>query len=376
MRRIVFSILASLLVVITGFAKVIIKVTNPIALDRKSEMVEIKVTDLKVDFKKNSYILKNATGQEVPYQLIFGMHKIVRLLIFQADVKGNESTVYTFVKGKPSTVKAKTFGRFVPERKDDFAWENDMAAYRMYGPALANENPSNGVDFWSKATSDLVINQRYRDDIYNNISYHIDHGFGLDFYKVAHTMGCGGIAPYAFDSLWIGNHFNTYKVYENGPLRTRFSLVYDTVMVGKQIYKEVLTITIDAGSLLNKANVKFIGKNQKIQLAEGIFLHGGKGNLKYNVANGTMAYAEDAISDAGVPEGRNYVGVFVPSKVTKSMEKDDHSLLITPYETGKQFSYYFGGGWSRWHFPTDNDWFNALSNFAQFKHHPLKISIQ
>ena len=40
----------------------------------------------------------------------------------------------------------RVFGRFVPERKDDFAWENEYAAFRMYGPALAPENPSNGVD--------------------------------------------------------------------------------------------------------------------------------------------------------------------------------------------------------------------------------------
>ncbi len=30
-----------------------------------------------------------------------------------------------------------TFCRFVPERSDDFAWENDNVAFRVYGPALA-----------------------------------------------------------------------------------------------------------------------------------------------------------------------------------------------------------------------------------------------
>ena len=38
-------------------------------------------------------------------------------------------------------VTPKVYGRHVPERKDDFAWENEYAAFRMYGPALKPENP-------------------------------------------------------------------------------------------------------------------------------------------------------------------------------------------------------------------------------------------
>ena len=47
----------------------------------------------------------------------------------------------------------KVFGRYVPERKDDIAWENEYAAFRFYGPALAPENPSNGVDLWLKTST-------------------------------------------------------------------------------------------------------------------------------------------------------------------------------------------------------------------------------
>jgi len=34
---------------------------------------------------------------------------------------------------------AKTYGRFVPECKDDFALDNDKTAHRMYGKA---QNPA------------------------------------------------------------------------------------------------------------------------------------------------------------------------------------------------------------------------------------------
>ena len=192
MKRIGFSVLASLLLVSGIFAQRSIVVTNSTGLDRKSEMVEAKTYSI-----TKSVVLKDKTGKEVPYQLTYNNKNEIQSIIFLANVKANSSATYTLTKGKPAPVTAKTYGRFVPERKDDFAWENDFGAYRMYGPALAKENPSNGVDFWAKSTNEVVVDQRYKDDIYNEISYHIDHGKGLDFYKVAHTLGCGGIAPYA-----------------------------------------------------------------------------------------------------------------------------------------------------------------------------------
>ena len=40
--------------------------------------------------------------------------------------------------------------RFVPERKDDFAWENDLIAFRAYGPALRYFPEDSGFDAWPK----------------------------------------------------------------------------------------------------------------------------------------------------------------------------------------------------------------------------------
>ena len=57
----------------------------------------------------------------------------------------------------PKEQQPKVYGRYVPERKDDFAWENEYAAFRLYGPALKPENPSNGVDLWLKNSPALVI---------------------------------------------------------------------------------------------------------------------------------------------------------------------------------------------------------------------------
>jgi hypothetical protein len=376
MKKTGFFMLASLLLASGAFAQRAIVVTNSTDTDRKGEIVEVRLDALKASFDTKSYVLKNSQHKEVAYQLIKNGQDKPQSLIFQADVKAKSSSTYSLVAGKPAAVKPKTFARFVPERKDDFAWENDMAAYRMYGPALANENPSNGVDFWSKSTDNLVVDQRYRDDIYNEISYHIDHGFGLDFYKVAHTLGCGGIAPFATGKLWVGNYFNRYKIVEVGPLRSVFTLIYDSVKVDNSYYKEEITITADAGSLLNKAVVKYTGVDKKMELAAGIFLHDGLGVIKQNTTLGTLAYAENAVSDAKVPSGRNYIGVFIPVKVTEVRKDADHALILANYKAGDSFTYYFGGGWSKWHYSTDVEWFSAVNKFAADTKAPLRVTLK
>ncbi|MDR3652180.1 MAG: DUF4861 family protein [Paludibacter sp.] len=376
MKKIAFPILATLFFVSSLTAQHSIFVTNNLGIDRKAEIVEVNLSDLNVSFDTKLYVLKNNQNKEVPYQLIYNGNKRPQSLIFQIDVKPNSTIRYSMTEGKPSIVKPKTFARFVPERKDDFAWENDMAAYRMYGPALANENPSNGVDFWAKCTDNLVIDQRYRDDIYNKISYHIDHGLGLDFYKVAHTMGCGGIAPFIDNKLCIGNHFTSYKVIEVGPLRSEFKLIYDSVKIADTFYKEEIIITTNAGSILNKACVKYIGANKKMELAAGIYLHDGKGILKQDVSTGISVYAEEAVSDYKVPAGSNYVGVYIPTKVIKAFVIDGEALMTNSYNAGDTFTYYFGGGWSKWHFPTDESWNNAVNNFREALRNPLKITVR
>lgn len=374
MKRLGLIVVLTVYIVSAIFAaqyKIIIKNTSK--FDRCSEMVEANICNINGEGFK--YVLKDLKGEEVPYQYIFNNKNEATSIIFQVDVKANSSASFLLTEGKPSIVKSKTFGRFVPERRDDFAWENDLCAYRMYGPALANENPSNGVDLWLKRTEDLVINQRYHDEIINGLSYHVDHGNGLDCYSVGHTMGAGGIAPFYLDSLWIGNHYDHYKVIENGPLRTVFMLTYDSVKVGNNYLKQEITITTTAGSLLNKAEVKYTGNLEKIKLATGIFLHDSKGKLNVELKNGTLGYAENAFIGDNISMGRNYVGVYVPSKVNSIVQRGQHIFALGNYKLKDRYVYYFGGGWSKWKFATDDDWFDALKNFAKATKEPLKLKI-
>ncbi len=375
MKKIGLFLTASLLLSSGLFAQLTIIVSNNSLNDRKNELVEVKSSALKADFQNKTYVLKNEQGVEQAYQLLTNNDK-VKSVLFQVNVKANNSAKYTLSEGKPATVKPKTSAQFVPERKDDFAWENDMAAYRMYGPALAKENPSNGVDLWLKRTDEIIVAKFYHDELQKGLSYHIDHGQGLDCYSVGHTLGAGGIAPYFNDSLWIGNHYSSYKIIENGPLRSTFMLTYDSVKIDNEYYKQTICISTSAGSMLNKAVVRYEGKKQKMKLAAGIILHDSKGSLDENAEKGIIAYAENAVSNAKVASGRNYIGVFMPVKKSSTMKKNNHILVLSDYKTSKEFTYYFGGGWSNWGYPTDGDWFNALKTFAENTKKPLKFKIK
>ena len=137
-------------------------VENTLGFDRNGEMVEADTEGTNIDFNTKTYILKDGQGIETAYQLSGNGNS---RFIFQANVPANSSATYTLVEGTPAPVAPKTNARFVPERKDDFSWENDLAAYRMYGPALAREYPSNGVDLWLKCTEELVADKFYADEL-------------------------------------------------------------------------------------------------------------------------------------------------------------------------------------------------------------------
>ena len=354
-----------------------IEVTNTLDFDRTEELVcvqfESPVTGKLVD----------ANGEDVPYQ-VEGNN-----ILFQANVAANSTSTYTIDKtqtaGTPSDKTAVFF--LGDRRKDDFAFENDKAGYRMYGPALLNENPSNGVDLWLKHIPNPVMDTMYKEEE-GGKPYHIDWGYGLDSYKVGHAVGCGGVALISEGKAWVGGPYAKWEILQSGPLQSIFKLNYDSILVGDKILTETITITVNAGSQVNKAEVVFNGENiDNLQVGGGIFLHEEMGNL--NVGENYIAYAESATSDKGIygvharanidatelDFGRNYVAVIVPG-MENATAYDITEVASKNYKVGDCFVYYFGGGWSKRDFSTDEDWFEATNKTAQAIANPLKVTLK
>ena len=87
--------------------------------------------------------------------------EIMDLLLFQTEIKAKSIKKFEIVEiSKDERPKSETFcyARFVPERTDDYAWENNRVAFRIFGPAaqkMAEEGIprgtlTSGVDAWLK----------------------------------------------------------------------------------------------------------------------------------------------------------------------------------------------------------------------------------
>ena len=256
-------------------------------------------------------------------------------------------------------VQPKVYGRYVPERKDDFAWENEYAAFRMYGPALRPENPSNGVDLWLKSSPELVVDSFYYREHVLGLPYHINYGKGLDCYKVGHTCGCGGMVVIANDTTWIGGAYDRWEILEQTPDKFVFRLEYDSLLVAGHILHESITITAEAGQLQNKAEVVLTGDySGEMLVGGGIFLHDTVDYYLTIPEVGYVFYEEDALSDktaakmnyeynGSITQGRVQISVKTPG-ATLTEIRDGNLIAVRPYELGDTLTYYFGATWSEW----------------------------
>jgi len=301
-------------------------------------------------------LLDSRTGNELPVQLETQGKGQVQNLLTQVDVASMESIYLQVILRKRKPVPSKVFGRFVPERKDDFAWENDHIAFRMYGKALetTNEN-AHGIDVWVKRTNKLVINDRYlRND------YHDDHGDGLDYYSVGNTLGAGNIAPYFKDSVWYPGNFSSWKIVDQGPLRITFSLNYDAVNISGHLVSSVKTISLDAGSWLNRVTVVYNSATlDTLPVVMGIVTRKEPGVMLMHEQKGIVGYWEPAHPKYGTTGT-----AIIANSSAKISFRSNQLLMVSKAATGVPFTYYAGACWDREGIiKNDEIWFAWLYNY-------------
>ncbi len=290
-------------------------------------------------------------------------------------MKQLQSILYFGLMGLLSACSApevqRVYGRYVPERKDDFAWENEFAAYRMYGPELAKyENPSNGIDIFMKNTPAFVIDTFFHYYTTEDRPYHVQHGYGFDGYKVAHTPGIGGVAAWIDSTIYVGGPYSTWEIIEQNNNLFKFRLHYDSLNIAGDILQEDITVTCEAGKVLNKAEVVLSGQTDKhFCLGAGLWLHDSIGT--WHFADGLLTYTENAMSDPGAVRlnkkwydidylGETHEAIYVPNQQMVSLPGNVFAIG-SEYTIGDTLTYYFGGCWSGWtdgtlSFPTHEEW--------------------
>lgn len=244
---------------------------------------------------------------------------------------------------------AQTFARFVPERKDDFAWENDLIAFRAYGPALRESAENSGIDAWLKRVDYPIINKWYK-EAEEGKTYHKDHGEGLDNYHVGSSAGVGGTG------IWIDGErepletFTDYEVVEVSPERSRFKLTYEREIDGV-VYGEEKTITIVPGTRLFQVESLFL-KNKKpaanLPVCIGLTTHDGKAEAFFNREEGWIATWE-SLDDSELGTGAKMHPDQVDSvvMVDRDTKDESHIFLVTHTDAEGRISYEAGYGWKK-----------------------------
>ena len=318
-------------------------IVNPGPTAMKEKVVSLAWSDFSKHFNitdtNNFRIVEVKKNMEMPVQLEYMGGKDVLHVLIQADVPAGDSVAFRVDKSRRSPVKARTYGRYVPERKDDFAWENDRIAFRAYGKALQSaKDNAHGLDVWVKRSKEMVINERYRLN-----DYHVDRGNGLDYYHVGFTMGVGNIAPYWNDSVWYPGNYSRWEMLDNGPLRTTFRLTYDPVVLNGYNVKSVKTISLDAGTYMNRITVQYdVDGIDSLPVVMGIVTRKDPGRMHVDEQQGMMTYWEP--TDA--KWGTTAVGVVspVPGKLRVTPLQ---MLLQTRIAANKPFTYHMGAAWDR-----------------------------
>ena len=405
-------------------------VNNPTDAQRQ-ELVEVNISDVKAKLagiapkKDEAYIVKNKRGQQIGSQITHDGK-----LLIDASIRPHGSATYYISIGKPYPQKVWTTGALYKMRKDDIAWENDRCAYRVYGPALQRTGErSFGTDIWVKNTPDTVVYERYVMDKQGNVdgdkvdekvkseerkmknlsgaaleaqkakikalkaesyeidvttSFHLDHGNGLDPYRVGATLGLG--AP----SLMIGNQqflpycYKTYKILDNGPLRFTVELTYNPSTIGDmQNVVEHRIISLDKGSNFNKMTVWYEGLTHPTDFATGFPIHEEDTETK-TFAKDYVSYA-DPTDNIEVNNSQVFVGVLFPNGIDNTYyqlfdKKHDgatgHALgLKRGLKNAEKYSYYFGAAWSKYDVRSYTEWQIRIKEFLEALKTPLQVKL-
>ncbi|WP_230470583.1 DUF4861 family protein [Flavobacterium cheongpyeongense] len=355
--------------------KATISIENNSDTDRKEAVVAISWKTILDRYPKidtsNFVVINTKTRKQVIFQLEHGTSSAIQNLLVQIDVKAKSKLNLSIQEGKPEIFTVKTYARYVPERKDDFAWENDQIAFRTYGKAIEGSNEDAfGFDVWVKRTSRMIINERYQ-----LADYHTDHGDGLDYYQVGHTLGAGNMAPYVKDTVRYSANYHRWKLLDNGPLRSTFQLIYDEWNSGGIKVTAVKTITLDAGSQLSRVENVFNFDEDKpmpLPVVVGISKRPAAGNILLNEQQGIMAYWEPTFGK----NGTTAVGSILTTPT--NMWADKVQLLAkTTVNNNEPIIYYTGAAWDKAGKFTDaKKWFEYLENFSLEIKNPLIISVK
>ncbi|TBN05292.1 DUF4861 domain-containing protein [Hyunsoonleella flava] len=362
-----------------------VEVSNELSLDRAFETVEISKELLGVESLNNLGIKTVSSKTFLVSQLIDSNGDgNMDVLLFQPEVKANSKALYEIAKLPDDFVPSNEkicYSRFVPERTDDYAWENNKVAFRTYGPnaqyrfenKLKEGTLSSGIDAWLKRVEYSIIDKWYKKYTEKTGTYHEDTGEGLDNFHVGTSRGVGGIAYKKDSTYYISKNFISHKTLTNGPIRTSFILDYGTWEADGTTVKESKKISLDYGNNLSKFEISIKGVDT---ISAGLTLHEKDGVVTSHEDETWLNYWQ--------PHGDSELGTaivapstyFIDSEKYETEAKDLSNAFSHLKVINGKTVYYAGFTWQKsGQFKNQYEWEQYLSNFAKKLNTPLNVKV-
>jgi hypothetical protein len=286
-------------ILLLGFAasakKNIIKLTNPLAVDRMDEIIILSRSEVEKKIGHISYgfaPVVQLRGQNVPSQAddingdgqweelaflislkasetiavelkpvaianypVFEKRTNVRLGILQPDGTYPEVDHY---KALPCNGSFKIIAQ-----GEGVSWENDKMAFRTYFDCR------NVKDLFGKLKPGMIIDKIHTAEIPD---YHVLSDWGMDILHCGSSVGAGGLAMLEADSLYRLGSTDGYEYQKivEGPVRSILDLIYTGWQVGNQNLSAIERITIYPGKYWFQSDVTVSGFKCHKQLATGI----------------------------------------------------------------------------------------------------------
>jgi pectinesterase len=374
------AVVPALAVALAAAPGAAVTVRNPIDVARPSETIVLDAAQLRsllaVDDVRKVHVRAEGSDKDLLVQAVdTNDDGKFEQLLFQADFAPRQTRVFLLTVGDRQIATAadyKTYGRFVRERRDDFAWENDRVAHRMYGKELETwpQEPltSSSVDVWTKRVRGLVINNWYMVD-----DYHRDHGEGGDFYSAGKTRGDGGTGIWANGKLYPAANFRDTRVYAVGPIRVLFELTYETWTAGSARVSEKKLISLDAGHNLDRYESRYSIEGDAASLAHAVGIRKLRGTQMQATKDRGILRTWEAVKD----EGDLGQAVIVDPAVMNRLAEDDlNYLVLTKIEAGAPCVSYAGfASTPLGDFTTVADWDRYLADYAARLRAPVDVKV-
>jgi hypothetical protein len=376
-----------------------VTVTHDLDSARPAEIVSIPFADVAAvmpEARMYHLVVRDAKGKPLSAQITNYEHdhRGVKYddLVFSYNFKAGEKRATFTLENLPAATPpepACVYARFVPERLDDIAWENDRIAHRMYGTALNTPAAGmerlrgSGIDVWGKRVTYPVIDRWYAK---GHDQFHKDgEGEGLDLYSIGGSRGAGGTGIWDGTKLWTSDNFAGQQVLSNGPRRAAFRLTYAPFDAGAAgAATEVKQFTVDCGRNFDAITSTFHFNGGAQTVALGITEHAAVEGFPAAVLTRDpdgrwMSFWEEN-KDGGLG-----VAVLLEKDATPAgfayeppAQKPGYgnNLLLVKARDGAPIRYYAGAGWtgSR-QFADRAAWEAYVQDFAARIAHPLTIAV-